>query len=253
MRLLIKITCVLFLIFSLLTSCLAATENKDMPSEKEVNDFIDSFEAPKSGDFTNSAYDAFIEKYPAGHCDVWSNGMISFYYYDPDSPKEYGSIYLDSNGEKVKPGCGAGITWIKRYQGDNSQSFSDNSQSSGDNSQSSGDNSQSSSDNSQSSSDNSQSYGGNSQVSGDNSQSSSDNSQSYGGNSQVSGDNSQSSSDNSQSSSDNSQSSSDNSQSYGGNTSQHAKDEKTIWDNHIFSEIFIGVAVAFIAWLLHWN
>ena len=106
-----------FLIFALLTSCEAATENKDMPIEKEVTDFIDNFEAPESGDFVNSAYDAFIKKYPAGHCDVWSNGMISFYYYNPDSSKEYGAIYLDSKGEKVKSGCGVGITNIKSYKG----------------------------------------------------------------------------------------------------------------------------------------
>jgi len=105
MKLTLKITCV-FLIFALLTSCKAATENKDMPIEKEVTDFIDNFEAPESGDFINSAYDAFIREYPAGHCDIWPNSMISFYYYDPDSPKKYGAIYLDSNGEKVNPGCG---------------------------------------------------------------------------------------------------------------------------------------------------
>ncbi|HHV24505.1 MAG TPA: hypothetical protein GXX65_08245 [Methanosarcina sp.] len=107
-----------FLIFALLTSCEAATENKDMPIEKEVTNFIDNFEAPESGDFTNSAYDAFIKEYPTGHCDVWSNGMISFYYYDPYSSKEYGAIYIDSNGEKVKPGCEVGITCIKSYKGE---------------------------------------------------------------------------------------------------------------------------------------
>ena len=118
MKLPLRITGV-FLIFALLTSCVAATENKDLPTKKEIIDFIDNFEAPESGDFTNSAYDAFIEEYPTGHCDVWSNGMISFYYYDPYSPKEYSAIYLDSNGEKVKPGCGGGITCIKSYKGEN--------------------------------------------------------------------------------------------------------------------------------------
>ncbi|RXA20142.1 hypothetical protein EQO05_06030 [Methanosarcina sp. MSH10X1] len=106
-----------FLIFVLLTSCEAATENKDMPTEEEVTTFIDNFEAPESGDFISSAYDAFIEEYPAGHCDVWSNGMISFYYYDPNSPKEYGAIYLGSNGDKAKPG-GTGTTYIKSYEGE---------------------------------------------------------------------------------------------------------------------------------------
>lgn len=107
----------ILLCFALLAStAVATTENKEMPTEKEVNAFIDGFKA--SGDFANSAYDAFIEQYPAGHCDIWSNGMISFYYYAPDSPKEYGSIYLDSTGEKVKPGCNAGATPVKSYTGE---------------------------------------------------------------------------------------------------------------------------------------
>jgi hypothetical protein len=106
----------LILLFALLASTAAATtENKEMPTEKEVNAFIDGFKA--SGDFANSAYDAFIEQYPAGHCDLWSNGMISFYFYDPDSPKEYGSIYL-SNGGKVSPGCNAGAAPVKSYTGE---------------------------------------------------------------------------------------------------------------------------------------
>ena len=107
----------ILLCFALLAStAVATTENKEMPTEKEVNAFIDGFKA--SGDFANSAYDAFIEQYPAGHCDIWSNGMISLYYYAPDSPKEYGAIYLDSNGEKVKPGCNAGATPVKSYTGE---------------------------------------------------------------------------------------------------------------------------------------
>jgi hypothetical protein len=106
----------ILLCFALLASTAAATtENKEMPTEKEVTAFIDGFKA--SGDFANSAYDAFIEQYPAGHCDLWSNGMISFYFYDPDSPKEYGSIYLDSNGGKVSPGCNAGAAPVKSYTG----------------------------------------------------------------------------------------------------------------------------------------
>jgi len=124
MKLTLKITCV-FLIFALLTSCVAATENKDiptekkdMPTEKEVTDFIDNFEAPESGDFINSAYDAFIKEFPAGHCDVWPNGMICFYYYDPDSPKEYGAIYLDSNGEIKNVGYLGASGPIKSYKGE---------------------------------------------------------------------------------------------------------------------------------------
>ena len=106
----------ILLCFALLASTAAATtENKEMPTEKEVNAFIDGFKA--SGDFANSAYDAFIEQFPTGHCDLWSNGMISLYYYDPDPPKEYGSIYLDSNGGKVSPGCNAGAAPVKSYTG----------------------------------------------------------------------------------------------------------------------------------------
>jgi len=45
---------------------------------------------------------------------VWLVSIITILY----SSKEYGAIYIDSNGEKVKPGCEVGITCIKSYKGE---------------------------------------------------------------------------------------------------------------------------------------
>lgn len=106
----------ILLLFALLAqSAAATTENKEMPTEKEVTAFIDGLKATD----VNSIYNDFTEQYPAAHCDIWNENLISLYFYDPDSPREYGSIYLDSNGEKAKPGCGVNADPIKSYKGEN--------------------------------------------------------------------------------------------------------------------------------------
>lgn len=49
----LKIFCIALLITLITASVVSASENKEMPTEKEVTAFIDNFKA--SGDFANSA------------------------------------------------------------------------------------------------------------------------------------------------------------------------------------------------------
>lgn len=103
MKLPLKITGIL-LIFSLLTSCVAATENKDLPTKEEITDFI--AEIPVSENYINTVFDALKDKQPTWNCDIWvdkktGNQILSLYYVDLDSPKEYGVIYLDELGKEI--------------------------------------------------------------------------------------------------------------------------------------------------------
>jgi len=103
MELPLKITGV-FLIFTLLISCVVATENKDLPTKKEITDFIAGI--PVSDDYINTVFDTVIDKQPTWNCDKWvakknGNQILSLYYVDPDSAKGYGSIYFNELGEEI--------------------------------------------------------------------------------------------------------------------------------------------------------
>ncbi len=74
MRLSIKITGLL-LTFVLLTSCEAATENKDLPTKEEITDFIAGI--PVTDNYINTVYDAVIDKHPTWNC---VNIVISYWY-----------------------------------------------------------------------------------------------------------------------------------------------------------------------------
>jgi len=117
MKLPVKITCVI-LIFALLISCVAATENKDLPTKEEITDFIAGI--PVSDNYINIVFDAVKEKQPAWNCDKWvdkdGNQILSLYYVDPDSAKGYGSIYFNEFGNEIST-SGLNAQIVESYVG----------------------------------------------------------------------------------------------------------------------------------------
>ena len=107
-----------FLIFTLLTSCVAATENKDLPTKEEITGFIAGI--PVSDNYINTVVDAVKDKQPAWKCDIWvdknGNQMLSLYYVDPDSAKGYDSIYFNEVGKEISL-CGVEIEPVYQYKG----------------------------------------------------------------------------------------------------------------------------------------
>lgn len=108
-----------FLIFALLTSCVAATENKDLPTKEEITDFIAGI--PVSDNYIITVFDTVKDKQPTWNCDTWKdkngNQMLSLYYVDPDSSKGYGSIYFNELGEEISK-CGIEATLVNHYVGE---------------------------------------------------------------------------------------------------------------------------------------
>ncbi|AKB43754.1 hypothetical protein [Methanosarcina vacuolata] len=93
----------IFLIFALLTSCVAATKTKDLPTKEEITDFIAGI--PVSDNYIITVFNAVIDKQPTWNCDIWvdkdGNQLLSLYYVDPDSTKGYGSIYFNELGKDI--------------------------------------------------------------------------------------------------------------------------------------------------------
>lgn len=118
MKLPLKITYV-FLIFALLTSCVAATENKDLPTKEEITDFIAGI--PVSDNYIATVFDAVKDKQPAWNCDTWvdknGNQILSLYYVDPDSAKGYGSIYFNELGKEISM-LGLEVELVNHYVGE---------------------------------------------------------------------------------------------------------------------------------------
>jgi len=117
MKLPLKITGV-FLIFALLASCVAATENKDLPTKGEITDFIAGI--PVSNNYINTVYDTVIDKHPAWNCDIWKdkngNQLLSLYYVDSDSAKGHGSIYFNELGKEISM-RGVDVQLVESYVG----------------------------------------------------------------------------------------------------------------------------------------
>lgn len=118
MKLPLKITGI-FLVFALLTSCVAATENKDLPTKEEITDFIAGIQV--SDNYINRVFDAVIDKQPTWNCDIWAdkngNRILSLYYVDPDSAKGYGSIYFNELGKEISM-RGVKVTLVKSHVGE---------------------------------------------------------------------------------------------------------------------------------------
>lgn len=117
MKLPLKMTGV-FLIFALLTSCVAATGNKDLPTKEEITDFIAGI--PVSDNYIATVFDAVKDKQPAWNCDTWvdknGNKILSLYYVDPDSAKGYSSIYFNELGKKISM-SGVEVVLVNSYVG----------------------------------------------------------------------------------------------------------------------------------------
>lgn len=118
MKLPLKITGA-FLIFALLTSCVAATENKDLPTKEEITDFIAGISV--SDNYITTVFDAVKDKQPAWNCDTWvdknGNQILSLYYVDPDSAKGYDSIYFNELGKEISV-CGVEVELVNHYVGE---------------------------------------------------------------------------------------------------------------------------------------
>ncbi|AKB82838.1 hypothetical protein MSBR3_2260 [Methanosarcina barkeri 3] len=118
MKLALKITGI-FLIVTLLTSCVVATENKDLPTKKEITDFIT--EIPVSDDYINTVFDAVKNKQPTWNCDTWvdkktDNQILSLYYVNPYSAEGYGSIYFNEFGKEISK-QGIDLKLVNHYVG----------------------------------------------------------------------------------------------------------------------------------------
>lgn len=117
MKLPLKMTGVL-LIFALLTSCVAATENKDLPTKEEITDFIAGISV--SDNYIITVFDTVKDKQPAWNCDTWvdknGNQILSLYYVDPDSAKGYGSIYFNKLGKEIST-RGVEVKLVNHYVG----------------------------------------------------------------------------------------------------------------------------------------
>lgn len=118
MKLALKITGIL-LIFALLTACVAATENKNLPTKEEITDFIAGI--PVSDNYIITVFDTVKDKQPTWNCDTWEdkngNQMLSLYYIDPDSVKGYDSIYFNEFGKKISM-CGVEAKLVNHYVGE---------------------------------------------------------------------------------------------------------------------------------------
>jgi hypothetical protein len=111
----LKIIITGLLILTLLAGSVAAiTDNKDLPTKKEVKNFVNSFEA--KDDFITEISETAKEEHPDWKWDIWNNGeMISFYY---KTGNGYGSIYYDEDGTRIKPECGVEYKATKSYFGE---------------------------------------------------------------------------------------------------------------------------------------
>jgi len=117
MKLPVKITCVI-LIFALLISCVAATENKDLPTKEEITDFVAGI--PVSDNYIITVFNAVKEKKPAWNCDIWvdknGNQILSLYYVDSGSEKGYDSIYFNEFGNEIST-SGLNVQIVESYVG----------------------------------------------------------------------------------------------------------------------------------------
>lgn len=107
-------------LFALLASTASAeTENKDLPTQGEISDFIAGI--PVSENYVSTVFETVKDQQPTWKCDTWEdqNGIeyISLYY-TSDSSKGYGSVYYNENGNVVGPACGLIFKLIDSYKGE---------------------------------------------------------------------------------------------------------------------------------------
>ena len=93
MKLSLKTTCVL-LIFALLASCVAATENKDIPTKEEITDFIAGI--PVSDNYIITVFDAVKDL----KLVIFSGDLDNCSFADKLVEKEFSSKIFFSQSEK---------------------------------------------------------------------------------------------------------------------------------------------------------
>jgi hypothetical protein len=110
-----------FILMCSLLACTAsaATENKDLPTEQEITNYLSGLQI--SNNFVTSASEASLSDNPSWKWDTWKdtdgNSRISFYY-TIDSAKGYGSLYYDDSGKQFGKMCGMETTLVKSYTGE---------------------------------------------------------------------------------------------------------------------------------------
>jgi len=111
----------LLLLALLTTATSAQTENKDLPTEQEITNYLSSF---PSSNFVESASEASMNDNPTWKWDTWTdaegNDYISFYY-TSNSAKGYGSLYYDDLGNEIGNTCGLTLTLEDSYKGEEVQ------------------------------------------------------------------------------------------------------------------------------------
>ena len=108
------------LILALLTTAASAqTENKDLPTQATITNYLSGLQI--SSDFVESASESSMNDNPTWKWDTWTdaegNDFISFYY-TADSSKGYGSLYYDDSGNEVGKTCGLTLTLADSYKGE---------------------------------------------------------------------------------------------------------------------------------------
>jgi len=108
------------LCIALLCSTVSAeTQNKDLPTQGEISNFIAGI--PVTENYISTVFETVKDQQPTWKCDTWEDqngvGYISLYY-TASSSKGYGSIYYDEKGNVVGPMCGVTYKLIDSYKGE---------------------------------------------------------------------------------------------------------------------------------------
>jgi hypothetical protein len=114
----LKILGIILSIALLCSAATAATENKDLPTEKQITDYLSGLQP---GNFVTSASEASLKAYPEWKWDTWTdttgNTYISFYH-TSNNLNGYGSLYYDNYGKKLNNVCYIDLSLIKSYKGE---------------------------------------------------------------------------------------------------------------------------------------
>ena len=122
MKIQIKKTIAVLLAVLLATTLLvsmasAKTPNQDLPAKSEVLSFVNSYQG--ESDFINTVSADSEAINPEWTWDTWKDKYgfkyISFYY--KINSHKYGSIYFDSEGDRISDFSGLKLKLIKSYKG----------------------------------------------------------------------------------------------------------------------------------------
>ena len=106
----------ILLMFALLAgtagTAAAETANKDLPTQDEVNSFLDSAKTTDAVELSKLA----LKDHPTWKWDLWkcSQGNVISFYFKCNTAKGYGSIYKGAS-------CTTGLDLVKSHKGDEKQ------------------------------------------------------------------------------------------------------------------------------------